>query len=264
MLIFLFFNSAYVPYGLEINSYASSIVPVSSFLSLNITNENLVINGDNLTKIVIDEKSYWALDKQLDASEEVLANYEYVKLFQDQGAISQKLKGDIIKINNNPVTNIEELSYELSRYGVGTGVLVTTDYNDQILDYNIQLKESYEEPGKPILGVSIGPKNNLRFFSMFEFYKDYGVVYKAKYNQELMDFIYYLLGWILIINVLVAFVNMLPIGLFDGGRFWYLTVLAITKKEKIAKKSFKLVTGFLLFIIVLMMVVWFMRRFLGM
>ncbi len=40
----------------------------------------------------------------------------------------------------------------------------------------------------------------------------------------------------------IALVNMLPVGIFDGGRFFYLTILAITKKEKIAKKAFSIIT----------------------
>ena len=30
----------------------------------------------------------------------------------------------------------------------------------------------------------------------------------------------------------VALINMLPIGIFDGGKFFFLTVAAITKNEK--------------------------------
>ena len=54
-------------------------------------------------------------------------------------------------------------------------------------------------------------------------------------------FIYDLLWWLIIISISVALVNMLPVGIFDGGRFFYITVLAMTKKEKVAKKSFKFI-----------------------
>jgi membrane-associated protease RseP (regulator of RpoE activity) len=50
---------------------------------------------------------------------------------------------------------------------------------------------------------------------------------------------------------------MLPMGIFDGGRFFYLTVLAITKKEEVAKKAFKFATYFFLFVLFVVMLFWF-------
>jgi len=46
------------------------------------------------------------------------------------------------------------------------------------------------------------------------------------------------------------------VGIFDGGRFFYLTVLILTGKEKIAKKAFDLSTWLFLFILFLIMVFW--------
>ena len=39
----------------------------------------------------------------------------------------------------------------------------------------------------------------------------------------------------MIINLLVALFNMLPLGFLDGGRFFYLTFLGLTGSEKVAK-----------------------------
>jgi membrane-associated protease RseP (regulator of RpoE activity) len=49
---------------------------------------------------------------------------------------------------------------------------------------------------------------------------------------------------------------MLPVGIFDGGRFFYLTVLGITKNKKIAKQSFAFLTYFFLFILFVLMFFW--------
>jgi membrane-associated protease RseP (regulator of RpoE activity) len=49
---------------------------------------------------------------------------------------------------------------------------------------------------------------------------------------------------------------MLPAGIFDGGRFFYLTILAITRSEKIAKKAFSFFTYIFLFVVALLMVLW--------
>ncbi len=64
------------------------------------------------------------------------------------------------------------------------------------------------------------------------------------------------LWWIFIINLLVALFNMLPVGILDGGRFFYLTILGITHSEKIAKKSFKIMTQLILLSLIVIMVKW--------
>jgi len=64
-----------------------------------------------------------------------------------------------------------------------------------------------------------------------------------------------------LISISVAFVNMLPVGIFDGGRFFYLTILGITKNKKKAEKTFRFVTKFFLFLLLLLMVFWVVRVF---
>jgi membrane-associated protease RseP (regulator of RpoE activity) len=79
------------------------------------------------------------------------------------------------------------------------------------------------------------------------------------YASEIGDagiFIYDLLWWLVIINISVALINMLPMGIFDGGRFFYLTVWGITKNEKIAKKAFKFATYLFLFLLFVVMFFW--------
>ena len=66
----------------------------------------------------------------------------------------------------------------------------------------------------------------------------------------------YLLWWLILISISVALVNMLPMGLFDGGRFFYLTILAITGKETWAKNSFKWITYFFLLGLLIVMAFW--------
>jgi membrane-associated protease RseP (regulator of RpoE activity) len=59
----------------------------------------------------------------------------------------------------------------------------------------------------------------------------------------------------------VALINMLPMGIFDGGRFFYLTILSIFKDKKKAEKAFKGVTYFFLFLLLVMMVFWAIGMF---
>ena len=68
--------------------------------------------------------------------------------------------------------------------------------------------------------------------------------------------------WLVLINLSVAIINMLPVGIFDGGRVFYLTILSLFKSEKIAEKSFKLITYIILLIFIIIMVFWFKNSFL--
>ena len=54
----------------------------------------------------------------------------------------------------------------------------------------------------------------------------------------------------------VALMNMLPAGMFDGGRFFYLTVWGITGSRKVAEKSFKYITTALLALLALLIIKW--------
>jgi membrane-associated protease RseP (regulator of RpoE activity) len=68
-----------------------------------------------------------------------------------------------------------------------------------------------------------------------------------------LGWIYGLVAWLFFINLMVGLINLLPLGIVDGGRMFYLAVLAITKNEKISKKIFGVVS-----IILLMMLLFFL------
>jgi len=109
------------------------------------------------------------------------------------------------------------------------------------------------------------PKSKLAWLANFLFLnnKDPSVYYapsaKGEFASGLTIFIYNLLFWIIIINVSVMLVNMLPFGIFDGGKFFYLTILGLTKSTKKAEKCFKIVNSIILIFLMLLMVVWFIK-----
>ena len=80
--------------------------------------------------------------------------------------------------------------------------------------------------------------------------------YENRIGSDLSDFIYDLLWWMIFLNISVALVNMLPLGLFDGGRVFYLTILHFTKSKDASEKAFKYVTWFLLLLLGIIMVFW--------
>ncbi|MEK6846831.1 MAG: site-2 protease family protein, partial [Nanoarchaeota archaeon] len=70
-----------------------------------------------------------------------------------------------------------------------------------------------------------------------------------------------LLWWIVMINVLVALMNMLPVAILDGGRFFYLTIAGITKSDEWGKKIYSWMTWFILILISVMMAKWLINLF---
>ena len=76
--------------------------------------------------------------------------------------------------------------------------------------------------------------------------------------EETAFFIYYLLWWIMIINLLVGLFNMLPWGMLDGGRFLELGLGKFVKEKKstkIVKITGKCIYGML----ILMTLIWLFR-----
>jgi len=65
----------------------------------------------------------------------------------------------------------------------------------------------------------------------------------------------------ILVSISVALVNMIPVGIFDGGRFFYLTIWGITGSQKIGRKAFAISTWIILLIVLLLMVRWFVAVF---
>lgn len=261
-LLFLVFNYAYTPYGVEFNNYVYSDVPLGLISGAIVTDEVIQINGDiEATKIIVEDKSYFVESEFLEID---LSEYNpeiVVSLFQDQPAIRNNLQGTIIEINNERVTTVEELGEELDKYAPGEQIEIVTDLNGEILEYEIELGESYLEgyEDQGVVGIYPGPKDTFNFFRNIEPFKEYGVAYQAISNQEVTDFFYYLLIWIVLINIFVALFNMLPVGFLDGGRFFYLTIFKITKDEKFSAKALKYVSIFLLILFIGAILKWVYR-----
>ena len=210
----LFFNFSYTPYGVEFSNYGYISLPVSVVSQATLLNQTLEIENINLTKIQIENTNYYATPEVFEIDFDQHNPNALIQLYQDQPAINAKMKGIIIKIGNIPVKNGLELRKELNNYNVGDNLIVTTDYHDELISYNISLGASPLNESEPVLGVVLGSKNQLSTFRIIEFFKKPGVYYKSNYNPELANFFYYLIGWIVLINILVALFNMLPVGIF--------------------------------------------------
>jgi len=286
--LILFFSLTFAPAGAIFNTYATTEMNISKISSinglyldnlknpqadeiLNLINNNkiedtLVINFDdgsfNLTEIKTNDKTYFTNIEVLKSQLEKIEESSIVIVYADAPAIRAGLKGAIVEFNNVKIKNQEDLSREIAKYNPKDNVIVKTKDNDEILSYNLQLGESPQNKDKGFLGVGVYETRTggiLSFVNkIFTLFKKPSTLYEPKFESNLIIFIYNLIWWIVLINLSVALINMLPVGLFDGGRVFFLTIFAITKKEKIAKSLFTIMTYIILFIFLLLMIFWFL------
>jgi len=283
IIIYLFFFLTFTQAGAVFNTYHYEIINVTSISSIgnySIENANaedilaliknkelgnaLVINLNgkelNLTKIKANDRIYFMDIKSLEG--QLKTEQEQVALYSDMPAIKSGLKGTVVEFNSVKIKNNEELAREISKHKPGDDVTIKTKFNNSILSYSLQLAEHPENKNKAFLGVAnfVEKRTGISgfFYKVLTLFKKIGTAYEPRFDGDLILFIYNLLWWIVIINASVALVNMLPVGIFDGGRVFYLTALFLTKKEKLSKKLFVVITYIILFAFLSLMVAWFL------
>jgi len=123
----------------------------------------------------------------------------------------------------------------------------------------IVLGEHPEKNNQSWLGIGFTSQKTSglfgKIYTLVSSFKKPHVYYESRAG-DINLFIYNLLWWLILISISVALVNMLPVGIFDGGRFFYLTVLFITRNKKIAKNLFAFSTYLILFLIFVLMLFW--------
>lgn len=264
IIMWLFFISSFVPAGVQFNTYSYSAVAISGIISINNysleipTTYSQLVNlshEEGYNKIKTNEESYLITKAGLEGQGGKL---DYLILYEDSPAINAGLEGAIISFNNVKINGWDELGEQISNYYPGDNVTIQTVVNDEVKNYKITLGGNKNNPGKAILGIGYAEQKRKGLIgkiveTLSSFKKQY-IHYEPKF--EAAEFFYDLLWWIVLISISVALVNMLPMGIFDGGRFFYLTILSLTKSEKKAEKWFKISTNFLLLVVVVLMVLW--------
>jgi len=267
IVMWLFFSFAFTPSGVVFDSYAYSVVGMATISSVNgiplsnVSYEKILnlVNETGLNQIKSEEGNYVTTKDFLENQKD---NEGFLFLYYDSPAINAGLNGAIMEINNIKINDREDLIEELLKYSPNEEIKIKTKMSDDseldILEYNLILGEHPEKENSPWLGIGFVAQEQTgimnRIVNFFSGFRKSNVYYEPKCEANL--FIYNLLWWLILINISVALINMLPMGIFDGGRFFYLTVLAITKSEKKAEKTFKFLTYFFLFLVFLLMAFW--------
>lgn len=262
IIIWLFFSLSFAPTGVVFNDYAYGVVEVAGITMVNgisITNATYekvsnLINEEGLNKIQVGNRSYVATRQFLETQGEI---YNYTFLYHDSPAINAGLEGAIADINGVKITSLEIFQNELSKYSSGDEISVKTIVGEEVKEYEIELGENPNKEGPGYLGVGfIDTSRSGVMGKIIDFisFKQSNIYYESNFGAAL--FIYNLLWWLILISFSVALINMLPVGIFDGGRFFYLSILALTKSKIKAEKTFQFVTKFFLFVLLLLMVLW--------
>ncbi len=261
----LFFYLAFIPAGVIFDTYTYSAVSMESISAVNgipVSNVSYsqVLNliersGKEINRVTAYGTVYLTtaafLEEQGGAS-------NYLLLYDNAPAINANLSSIITKVNGVSVKSREELGQELSKYAPGAKVIITTHSDDSDRDYEVTLGKNPQDASKAYLGVGFVNRESsgliMKLVSVFTSFRASEVYYKPAFQAA--EFIYNWLWWLVLVCLSVALVNMLPVGIFDGGRFFFLTMLAITKSREKAKKIFSAVTYFFLFLLLVMMVFW--------
>lgn len=258
-LYVLFFFACFSPSGYLFNTYGS-VNAISPDNILNISSQG------NLTQITTLDNVTYYLDEGL--TEQLnLSGIDYLVAYEESPALLAQMKGAIVEIDGVKIDNQDTLREFMESKNPGDKVNIVTEdiESDSTMNYEITLGEYPSNKSKAYLGVGSFPKGSSGLIQKILLsamsFKDLSVYYKPKISADFVYFIFHLLWWIMIINLLVAIFNMLPLGILDGGRFFYLGVLSLTKSEKISKFFSKAMFYLIVSFFVLLMAFWYIGTF---
>jgi membrane-associated protease RseP (regulator of RpoE activity) len=266
----MFFAAAYAPSGINY-IYAVNVLNMSSIEKVNgltmMPNEIAAtlnkLNDTNASIQITANGTNYFIDLQLLGMQSKITNSsQQIFVYYDSPAYRNKLDGPILKIGNETITSIEKLNQTL--WNLQPNQIVNVETLEK--NYTITLDKDPDVQNKSFLGLSFYTiKESLlsKFLKLFvDSKKDPFVYYAPKLNGDwgnVIVFIYNLLFWIVLINLSVGLFNMVPLSVFDGGRFFYITMLSITKSERKAKKLSRIMNSIILWFIVLITAIWLFR-----
>lgn len=264
LIMILFFKMAFVPAGVQFNTYALSEVDVKDITVIGDSDFS-----DKLVEINVKGVNYTADKDALKIASD--NEIEKILVYDKSPAIKAKIElGEAIsEIDGQKIDSYEKLREVLSEKSPGQSVEIKTLVAEQESG-KITERKSYalnlsDKNGKAFLGVGFLPQNYQGFVGFLykntlAKVKNPLVFYESKIG-EFGWFIYYLLWWIVIINISVALFNMMPLGMLDGGKFFLLTVAGLTKKENLGKKAYKYATIIIAAVFILLMIKWLVGFF---
>jgi membrane-associated protease RseP (regulator of RpoE activity) len=259
-----FFSASYAPAGVTFDLYSYSAVTLSSISSIggvplqNPSYEQIsqIVNQSDaeLISVEAENNSYFLTKDFLGRQQNI---QDYILLYDDSPALKAGISGAITELNGVKIDSREKLVQELQKYPPGEIVSIKSKTNEGENQYEVRLGKHPENENMPWLGIGFlnqGEGFMSGLSDLLYLIRKPNVYYEEKF--EAASFIYNLLWWLLLISFSVALMNMLPMGIFDGGKFFYLTIFAITKSKQKAQTAFKFMTYLFLFLVLVIMVFW--------
>ncbi len=155
---------------------------------------------------------------------------EVVKVEENKPAFNAGIKENerIISLNNRIINNVSDFVDEMSKVKPGNNVMIATDKNN----YEFKSEENPNNASRAYIGIFVQP--------VMEFKDDVVNKYGNGFIKTAFWF-RYLLFWIWVANVGVGLFNLLPLGIVDGGKMFYLALLFFIKDENKSKRVWKYV-----------------------
>jgi len=263
LMLWLFFAALYSQSGVVFDTYDYGFINSSS---INRIGNNISISfiAGNLTEVKSGNSTYFIPSEII----QQISNSSMIFAYGDSPALKAGLSGAISEVNGIAIMNTAELKKEIMKYSPGETIeIIAIDISTgEKNNYTLKLEKNPQNESIPYLGIAtlqqqMSILGKVRNFFMF--FRDENVYYAPKFSPKITEFIYYLIWWLAFINLSVALANMLPAWIFDGGRFFYLSALAIVKKERIAKKILKIMNYLILAAFLLLMALWAYAFFLA-
>lgn len=260
IILVLFFSVAYTPSGYIFSDYARTTINASDISSFNNFSEQIVSIETSEGRYFIPRDFYNLISENLSFIEDKM-----MIVYGDYPAVKNELRGSIISVDDSQIKTFKDFEKTMIKKYPGDKIHIKTSFENQILSFDIILEENPLNNSKGFLGIEhrvVNTKGGVSriIFSIINF-KDATTDYKSRFNEEITEFIYYLFWWVALINLFVAMFNMLPMGILDGGRFLYLFILSIVKKESKANKIYKFFFSTVILIFILLILLWFVARF---
>ena len=235
--------------NLSLNDIEKNL-PDKFFLNIQINKENLT---ENKTFILTKDYFIQQFSQIKDHGNETVVIYYNAPL------INSNIQGEIKKINGISVEN-QSIYQELTKIQPYQQISVETTKGV----YNIIADKNPSNESRGFIGISYSPKATNtagKIISFFSPAKNPFMNYGPRYNQEVFSFFSTLFIWLILLCFAVATFNMLPFAFLDGGKFFYLAMLSITKKKKLSEGLYKAASILVIIILIAMMVVWLVRMF---
>ncbi len=273
IIMILFFKLMFVPVGV-LYSYAYTTIPTETIQTINGINVedyssqgllDLVQEKGGIIKIQTEDSQKYLQENNSLITQLKKENSNSLIVYYDAPAINNNLSGAIVEFEKKKITEKDVLIEEILDYNPGDEVEIKTKLNGEYRNYKIELGKNPSHENIGFLGITTmqGSESSGimgKIYSVLGSFKDPSTYYEPKIDG-LSLFIYDLLWWIVLISISVGLINMLPVGIFDGGKVFYLTVLGLTKSKKIAEQAFKFLTYFILFLALLLILFYFYAIF---